>query len=520
MRVALQAVLLAPRHEQQLGVRLQADDAVHDLRADRLEPLGPVDVGLLLEARLQLDDRHHFLAAPRRLDQQVHQRRDAAGAVDRLLDRQHVGVVDRLAQEADDRLERLERLVQEQRAAPHAVEHRLRSLQRRRRRRLERREAQRRRVGEVDQLVHAHQVDRAVDAVERKLGRGRTAGAGTARARAGRCRRPRAAPPRRSGASSGPMRSAWRRLVTSASTSRSESRVMRNCENASTSRPGKERAEVGADHARQQHERLALPAARRGSSITRGRTRGTLTIVAVLRRPNASLPARRAMKLSDLLATCGNGMRRVEADRHQQRPHLGLEEGADPASLGAVAVGVVEDADAALGERRHHLVVEDRVLLVEERVRAAASASMSAGGRAAVGPPRRLEAVGEADLEELVEVRRDDADVAQPLEQRHVVAARLRQDAPVELEDRALAVQQRRHRHGGRGDGGSHPSSVGASCDSFVTRPIRPRHRGRHGRRGRRRGAASRAPRRPGPRRRASERPCSSARRRAATGCR
>ena len=75
VRVALQAALLAPRHEQQLGVRLQADDAVDDLRADRLEPLGPVDVGLLVEARLQLDDRHHFLAAPRRLDQQVHQRR-------------------------------------------------------------------------------------------------------------------------------------------------------------------------------------------------------------------------------------------------------------------------------------------------------------------------------------------------------------------------------------------------------------------------------------------------------------
>ncbi len=45
----------------------------------------------------------------------------------------------------------------------------------------------------------------------------------------------------------------------------------------------------------------------RGSSITRGSTRGTLTIVTVLRRPKASLPASRATKLSDLLATCGNG---------------------------------------------------------------------------------------------------------------------------------------------------------------------------------------------------------------------
>ena len=72
-----------------------------------LQPVGPVDVGLLVEARLQLDDHHHLLAAPRRLDQRLHQRRFAAGAVDGLLDRQHVGVVHRLAQELHHRLERL-----------------------------------------------------------------------------------------------------------------------------------------------------------------------------------------------------------------------------------------------------------------------------------------------------------------------------------------------------------------------------------------------------------------------------
>jgi len=89
---------------------------------------------------------------------------------------------------------------------------------------------------------------------------------------------------------------------------------------------------------------------------------------------------------------------------------------------------------------------------------AAASASMSAAVVPVLG---WREAVGEADLEELVEVRRDDAYVAQPLEQRHVVAARHREHAPVELEDGPLAVEERRHRHGGRGDGGSHPPSLG-----------------------------------------------------------
>jgi hypothetical protein len=132
MGVTLQAALLAPRHEQELGVRLQADHAVDDLRPDCLEPLGPIDVGLLVEARLQLDHRHHFLAAVGRVDQQVHQRRDAAGAVDRLLDREHRRIEHRLAQELDHRLERLERLVQEQLALPDAIEHRLLAAQRRR----------------------------------------------------------------------------------------------------------------------------------------------------------------------------------------------------------------------------------------------------------------------------------------------------------------------------------------------------------------------------------------------------
>ena len=85
---------------------------------------------------------------------------------------------------------------------------------------------------------------------------------------------------------------------------------------------------------------------------------------------------------------------------------------------------------------------------------------MSARRRAGAGLARSLQAIGEADLEELVEVRRDDAHVAQPLEQRHVGAARLREHAPVELEDGPLAVEKGRHRHGRRGDGGSHPSSL------------------------------------------------------------
>jgi hypothetical protein len=56
-------------------VGLQAHDAVHHLRAHGLQALGPVDVGLFVEAGLQLHHHQHFLAAARGLDQQVHQHR-------------------------------------------------------------------------------------------------------------------------------------------------------------------------------------------------------------------------------------------------------------------------------------------------------------------------------------------------------------------------------------------------------------------------------------------------------------
>ena len=94
-------------------MRLQAEHAVDDLRAGVLQPLRPVDVRLLVEARHQLDDDRHFLAAPRRLDQRLHQHRVDAGAIDGLLDRDDVGIVGGPADELDDRLERLVRMVQQ-----------------------------------------------------------------------------------------------------------------------------------------------------------------------------------------------------------------------------------------------------------------------------------------------------------------------------------------------------------------------------------------------------------------------
>ena len=62
VHVAAQLVLLAAHHERRLGVRLQAEEAVDDVHAALLERARPLDVALLVEARLELDDGGHLLA--------------------------------------------------------------------------------------------------------------------------------------------------------------------------------------------------------------------------------------------------------------------------------------------------------------------------------------------------------------------------------------------------------------------------------------------------------------------------
>ena len=105
-----------------------------------------------------------------------------------------------------------------------------------------------------------------------------------------------------------PLRRAWRRLViSSVSTSSSESRVTRNCENDSTVRSGKSSprcARMTLVSSTKPWRRLHSSSGRR---MTRGSTRGTFTMATEFSRPKASRPLRRAMKLSDLLATVGKG---------------------------------------------------------------------------------------------------------------------------------------------------------------------------------------------------------------------
>ena len=90
---------LLAHHHRQLAVGLQPDQAVDHVAAGVLELARPADVGLLVEAGLDLDDHQHLLAGLGRVDEGVDDRGVARGAVERLLDREHVRVGGRLLDE-------------------------------------------------------------------------------------------------------------------------------------------------------------------------------------------------------------------------------------------------------------------------------------------------------------------------------------------------------------------------------------------------------------------------------------
>ena len=86
---AQRAVRLLADDEHHLAVRLEPDEAVDDMAARFLELARPGDVGFLVTPRLDLHDDHDLLAGLGGVDQRVDDLRVAAGAVQRVLDRQH-----------------------------------------------------------------------------------------------------------------------------------------------------------------------------------------------------------------------------------------------------------------------------------------------------------------------------------------------------------------------------------------------------------------------------------------------
>jgi hypothetical protein len=114
-------------------------------------------------------------------------------------------------------------------------------------------------------------------------------------------------------------------------------------------------------------------------------------------------------------------MRWVEPDRRQHRHHLAEKIGLDPLRLRRSEIGAPQEADALGREAGQDLLVEQLVLRGHQLVHLLRRLVEHVVGAHAVGADDRRSGLdlrmqaGDADFEELVEVCRDDAQVAQSL---------------------------------------------------------------------------------------------------------
>ena len=141
-------------------------------------------------------------------------------------------------------------------------------------------------------------------------------------------------------------------------------------------------------------------------------------------------------------------VRRVDRQGGQDGVDLGVEVAVEVGGLLRVEVLGLADQDAALGQRRAEFVVPDLVLVGDEFVGPPGDLDeLGQRAHAVLGDVLRLQAVvelrleaGDADLEELIEVRGRDGQEAQSVQQRDRGVAGLLQDAFVESQPAQFPV--------------------------------------------------------------------------------
>ena len=138
----------------------------------------------------------------------------------------------------------------------------------------------------------------------------------------------------------------------------------------------------------------------------------------------------------------------VDGERREHRPDLAREERGQVRLLLGRQIGAADASDPDAREPGLDVVAPGAVKIRHHRVRARADGGELLGRRQPVG--RRLGDVarellleaGDADHEELVEVRRDDGDELEALGQRHGRVERLFEHAFVESEPGELPVDE------------------------------------------------------------------------------
>ena len=411
--------------------------------------------------RAQFHHHGHVLAVARGLDQVLDDRGILAGAVQGLLDRQHVRVLGGLADQLQHRVERIERVVQQHVALADRVEH---GLQVAGGARLELCELQIRPVDHVVDLDHPVEVDRAVDLVDRV--RRQVEVVQQHAHHVGRAALVDLQPHRAQVAAAQQFVAQGQREVVDV--------VLVQDQLGVAGHPELVRAQHG--HAREQF----VDEGRQQRAEEHEVVAGVAVAVGIGQADDPRQRARRAHDRHVALAAEGvaalqqhhhvqrlvedlrERVRRVQRQRRQHRHDLVAEMLAQPRGLLGRPLLALQQADALVPQRGADFLVEAAVLRVDQRRGAVVDAVQQGGRRQPVGGGRQAEFDGvadrtAADLEELVEVGAADAQKAQPLQQRHRRVLRLRQHAEVEVQLRQLAVGVQRRvveRGGGGGRGG------------------------------------------------------------------
>ena len=389
---------------------LETDHAVDDLGAHQLQRFRPIDVRFLVEARLELHHGHDFLAAAHGLGKKIHELRVGAGAINGLLDDQHVGVVHGLAQQRQHAFEAFERLVYQHIALAQLAHDGHAALQLARPYRLPWRKQQRGIVDQIDKLPQAHQIDRAghakqclrrqMELREQQVGEERRAARGHLQAHG------LAVMPVVQALAQGHAQIADIFLVDG------QLRMARGAELRELDHftPREQLLEMGAHDARQAHEHPLLSRNLGRQAHQPGQGARHLHDRDLIGATEGVRPLEPHDEIQRLVRDLGKGMRGVQPQRNQQRPDFGEEILAHPAPLRAGAIAVRKNAYAMALERRHQGLVVELVLACNQVV-GLLHQGLERG--------RRVDALPVAaefgrdvrrgpDLEELIEVGRHD----------------------------------------------------------------------------------------------------------------
>ncbi len=468
--IAAQLAAFAAHDQQHLGVGLEPDHAVDDLHAGFLQTVGEAEVGLLIEARAQLDHHGDVLAVAGRLDQRVHDQRVLAGAVQGLLDRQHVGVDGGLLDHIQHRGERIEGMVQQHVPARDDLEDPVAVAQGAR---AQGGVLQFRPLDHVVQLDHAVEVDRAVDTVDRVFGQPEVLQQGAhdvARAVLRDLQ-----PDRRAVATVDQFIAQRQGEVLDLFLVHHQLGITGHAELVGPLdfHAREHLIDESRQHRGQEHEGLRAAELLRQLDDARQRARCThdRQVPGAAKRVGALEHHHDVQRFVEDLR---ERVRGIQAERGQHRHDLVAEIRAQPAFLAVVPGVPAEYVDACLVQRRAQRFVPAAVLLVHQLCGAVVDRIEDRLRRHAIRRRRQAELLrmahgGGADLEELVQVGAGDAHEAQALQQRHLRVHGLGQHAEIEIQLRQFTVDvqrrvaQRIAVHGyGDGNRSTHPEKSSA----------------------------------------------------------